>query len=993
MVKQVCVHPLLSRRCGLFFVLLIAVLTSSRSQLLPIQTYTTKDGLLSNVVNTFCQDSRGFLWIGTDLGISVFDGSVFRNYTVADGLTSGIINAFEENRHVPDAMWIGTDGGGLIQFVQGKIIHYRIGTTGRTNGVNSVTEDSRGNVWCGTDDGVFIESNGKITEFHPGMHLGYTSRIKEGPPGTYWIFTGKTVYRYTIADEKIIPMKRMGHLLGNPSLIDNDPDGNLWVLTGDSSIVEIRGDKAESRYHFLEGLPSGLFEDNDGNLWEATPGALFKFPKSHIPSQNFIRYTTENRLLTNNVPPGFQDREGNLWFGSFGKGMQRLPARYGSTIPVSEQTGRGVADEHQHLWLLVAHGVWEIWADETTVWHKSFHPVAEAMGEKTALDISYSASRLLWIRFNDGSFISYRIQPAPEEASRLSKEQRIDTRGKLPSAGSLAFLIDSHRYLWYSIDTGGVAVVDIANRNLRVRIFSERDGVPDKGVRVISEDSRGNIWFGGRERGISMLKQSEIWTGKPTQFSAGDGAPVQGVRSIFEDSRKTIWVGTHYGGLAAFRGGKFIAYSIRDGIPSDIIFALAEGKDSTLWLGTQAGMAYHHGADSLRFYRSTEFPDEPVYSCGVMDNGTVWALMRNSLTLLPAVDSPRQLLAPRVYITGIEVNGSQREIQGEISLPYDNNSCRIEFSGISLSAGPLLRYHYKLEGAENGWHALASGRSVTYASLEPGSYTFLVRAEGPGGLESPQPATIHMTIVPPFWRTWWFIALAIVFFNTVVYGIMRYRLLHVLKIEKMRGGIATDLHDDIGSSLTQIALLSDAAAREARREETHREAAGSGPGKTIPMLSEIGATSRELINAMNDIVWSVNPKNDSFDEITLRMKDHTARVMEAAGIDFQFEMSSDLSRLVLPLDFRRNIYLLFKEALNNVAKHSGARIVHVVFSEDGGRLVMTVRDDGVGFDPVASSKGNGLTNMRKRAELLGATLAFDSHLAQGTTIIVRCPIP
>jgi signal transduction histidine kinase len=345
---------------------------------------------------------------------------------------------------------------------------------------------------------------------------------------------------------------------------------------------------------------------------------------------------------------------------------------------------------------------------------------------------------------------------------------------------------------------------------------------------------------------------------------------------------------------------------------------------------------------------------------------------------IPALDRPRA--PPPVLVTGLSIGGVPHSIsdlgQSTITgLRLSQNPLRIDFVGLGFSPGEALRYQYMLEGADRGWSAPTDQRSVLYASLSPGSYRFLVRAAASDGAVSPQPASVVFTILPPLWRTWWFLLACGTLLILMAYALHRYRLAQLLAVANVRTRIATDLHDDIGASLSQIAVLSEVAQRGA-----------DGPGPRIGTLSDIAGISRELLDSMSDIVWAINPDHDRLSNLIYRMRRFATDLLGGQNIVLQFRSSVADHDLKIGADVRRQVYLIFKEAIHNIARHSGASQVQVELDRLEDSLVLRLSDNGKGFDPAAENGGHGLVNMRKRAAALGANVELQSAPGKGATL-------
>jgi two-component sensor histidine kinase len=316
-------------------------------------------------------------------------------------------------------------------------------------------------------------------------------------------------------------------------------------------------------------------------------------------------------------------------------------------------------------------------------------------------------------------------------------------------------------------------------------------------------------------------------------------------------------------------------------------------------------------------------------------------------------------------------------------LAPDHNQLQIDFVGLGFRPGDVLRYQFRLQGADPDWSAPAEQRTITYASLSPGRYTFLVRAVNSDGIVSDQPASIAFTILRPIWLRWWFVMLATITLGLAIAAVYRYRVARLLEMANMRTRIATDLHDDIGANLTRIALLTEAA------RQTSADATGSqvdGP------LASIARIARESVGSMSDIVWAINPKRESLLDLTRRMRQHAEEVFTLRDIELRFDAPDATGDSRLAVDVRRDVLLVFKEAVNNSARHSRCSHVHIDLHIEGARLLLAVVDDGVGFDTSVEPEGQGLTSMHRRAQRLNGTLVITSGHGLGTRILLTIPV-
>jgi len=339
-------------------------------------------------------------------------------------------------------------------------------------------------------------------------------------------------------------------------------------------------------------------------------------------------------------------------------------------------------------------------------------------------------------------------------------------------------------------------------------------------------------------------------------------------------------------------------------------------------------------------------------------------------------------------ITGLRVSGSPRNVsafgESKISMPDlapSQNQVQVDFMSPSFAPGEVLRYQYKLEGAGGDWSAPTEQRTVNFGNLAPGRYQFLVRAANSEGVTSAHPALIAFSILPPIWKRWWFLALVALALVITAYRLYRYRVTRLLEVANMRTRIATDLHDDIGANLTRISILSEVAKQQF----------GNGKHESANPLSSIAEIARESVASMSDIVWAINPERDSLRDLTRKMRQHADEVFTLRNIDLQFNAPGPEQNLKLGVDVRRDLLLIFKEAVNNAARHSQCSKVRIDLQADGPFLSLVVSDDGIGFDPAAASEGHGLKSMRQRAEKLSGTLKVETREGKGTTVIASVP--
>lgn len=309
-------------------------------------------------------------------------------------------------------------------------------------------------------------------------------------------------------------------------------------------------------------------------------------------------------------------------------------------------------------------------------------------------------------------------------------------------------------------------------------------------------------------------------------------------------------------------------------------------------------------------------------------------------------------------------------------MSYLDNVITFLYTAVDFTAPQQITFQYHLDGFDEDWQEAGARREATYTNLSSGNYTFRVRTINGDGVISSREAIMKIHISPPYWATWWFRTLLIVAFVALVYGIFRYRELQRLRQEQLRLRIARDLHDEMGSTLSSISILSEAALRNLQADIDRTR------------FGVIGDRARQVMDAMSDIVWSVNPGNDFMENVLQRMKEFAVEILETQGIVLHFEVDEAILSQDLSMEKRKNFYLFFKEAINNAAKYSKATDVWVQVRAENDYVRLEVRDNGCGFDAAQVKLGNGLWNMQQRAERLGGLLSLQSTAGRGTVIAV-----
>lgn len=975
---------------------------------LPIRTYTTADGLASDQVLCIHQDSHGFLWFCTAEGLSRFDGYSFTNYQTADGLPGNVVRKLIETRQ--GIYWIATFDG-VVRFDPrgaGKS-RFRPYPLSQVRAVPSVLrEDRDGGIWCGTSNsqGVFYLGP-RDAAFHrvdtPGVDPIVTSLLIDRR-GALWIGTagglfrrdpGGAIYAYNAAE---------GLENANVMALLEDRAGRLWVGTR-TGLVRMDDASTPTRvYGVKDGLPSrrieSLLEASDGKLWAGTADGLALWDPAAPPTaaddgREFQAFSPAQGLNAKAVGAMAEDRDGNLWMATFGSGAMKM-ARNGFTtfteadgVPFAESFALSRQGEMCVLFREKdgAHiGRFDAgkFVDVKPAWPRGITYFGWGRGQ----DLVQDRAGEWWIATGRGLCRFARTDSVAGLAGAAPKAV-YTRRDGLPGDEIFTVFADSRDAIW--IGTIGLEKQDgmaLWDRNTaRLRVFSEADGLPAKPVpTAFAEDRAGNIWAALYHGGLARYRQGRFMV-----FDERDGI-VGFIETLFVDSMGRLWVGTSSHGLVriddpAAERPRFTVYGLAQGLSSSRIGAFTEDRWGRLYAATGRGIdRFAPLPGSLG--RVQRFTTADGVAPGALDlafrdrQGNLWFSTPLGVSqFVPTEDRPRS--PPPVLVTGLSAGGVAQSVsdlgQSTLSgLRFRQVPLRVDYVGLGFQPGGALRYQYMLEGADRVWSTPTDQRTVIYASLAPGSYKFRVRALAADGALSPQPALVEFTILPPVWRTWWFLMACGTSAALLIYALHRYRVAQAVAVANVRTRIATDLHDDIGASLSQIAVLSEVAQRGAGKEVRN-----GAP------LEEIAGISRELVDSMSDIVWAINPEHDRLSNLVYRMRRFATDLLGGQGIALQFRSSVADHDLRIGANVRRQIYLIFKEGIHNIARHSGARRVEVELDRDGDYLVLRIADDGKGFDPAAQSEGHGLTSIRKRAATLGAQVEWQSAVDRGTVLRMR----
>lgn len=984
------------------------------------QTWTAAEGLPANCLQAILQTRDGFLWLGTPRGLVRFDGlrcEVF-NHLNTPGMANDDCRALAQT--TDGNLWVATRAG-LLRFRDGQCQRLDTERGRLTEEVHLLLASNSGALWIGTSRGLYRWQEEVVTAFtvREGLADDWIGGMDEDDDGNLWVVTRWAVHRFDQSAQRLVPMwQRSGRPAELPSALHVDADG-FWFLEGTQAVAGSWMIGALARQspnrpltlHLfpqpldLVGRPGVLMRDRAGTLWcSAGRNGLYAFREGR-----FTHYGISNSLPDNWVLSLGEDREGNLWIGTESGGLQRWQPRRVRTIGLPdglphESTWTVCETRDGARWIGTDSGLTRLFAGQTVTLNETSglpHNAVRALCE--------GADGGLWVgtgnglcRYAEGRF---RRQPLPGDLGGNKVRVICQSRDTALWVGTALGL---HRL-----------------QDGECLTFTSTNGLPHDDVRALLEDREGRLWIGTFGGGLACLAGGQFRT-----YTMADGLPSDFAWALHEDQTGALWIGTE-NGLARGRAGRFTGFTTEQGLAENTINHILADDEGHLWLGGEEGIHRVSRAeleavaerrrrtvnvatfDTVDGMVSAETNGQKSQPAGWrMRNGELWfpttkgvAIIQPRSGVINDVPPPARilevradeeiLLADRLQTNpnprpGVEVEARNQDAEFTLA-PGHGRVLEFHYTAPSFSAPEKVRFRYRLEGYDEDWHDVGPRRVAYYTNLRPGRYEFQVRAANHHGVWGGLERGFAFRLAPYFHQTVWFYLLVALGVAGCGYGAHRVRLRlarrfqlleQQLAVERERARIARDLHDDLGASLTQISLVTELARR--KLEATH------------PVQAEVRtlATAAAQANqSVDEIVWAVNPQNDTLRSLLAYLRNFTAEFLEAAGKVHRLSWPDDIPAWPVSAEIRHHIFLAAKEALNNAVQHAEASEVSVRVVLIDHRLRVELVDDGRGFSSGEPSQGgNGLTNMRLRIERLGGQFNVQTAIGEGTRVEFTVPL-
>ena len=1007
---------------------------------------TTEDGLAGSDVRSIIQDSKGFMWIATNNGLQKYDGYAFTNYhhNPSDSQSISSDNLLNLSIDGQDKIWAISFLAGFNRFdpISSKCIRINELTNESFKELflpNAICIDVVGNVWLIAAKSIACFNSQKSQlalprNILPANFNGYFMDAQYDPvKNQLWLADaingicmydlGKKIFYCRDHNPDDIPIFKI-KCRAIKILLDKEND--LWVHGFDGYFAKYNLASEKIVNYYLYESETGIIRlnsyptnnhrvpvyvttmkgDSQGNLWIAagTKGLLQYISKldsfTSIPSVSMV----PNGLNFNStIHCIYEDREGNIWIGTdeginvFNPSRQRFHFMMNDPFTPLSKTRNETMDFLQtqtgDVWVAT-------WGSGLTLFDSRLKPKKHFIYKKDDSQSIPEPGNLVWamVKYQpDTMVVGYQAGLVSIVNTKTNHFANFKPKG-LDHLTILNMNIDKYKKIWLALYSG-IGTWNAQNFvSIRYNKFISHKGVITASASDILPDDSGHVWVGTFGLGLQKFDENqnrftEKYVPEKNNTHSISSAIVNCMISINDT---LMAVGTGSGGINIFNRltKNFESINTADGLPSNNVSALYFMPPCTLWASTGSMLSKININNKMisSFGPQDGIKDLDFSGCHRMcmlsDGRLLCGYTGGFLYFFP---NEIKTAGPptKVSITGIKIDDHSLGVDsllkktGTIILSYKQNFITIQFASLSYLETNRINYSYKLTGIDKDWINGKTDRQAVYTNLYPGKYIFEVKCQNGDGVFSNEITKLVFIIIPPFWQTWWFGLLILSIIALSLFLAYRYRVNQIFQVQRMRNEISKDLHDDVGSTLSSISILSQ-VARD-KMEEGQQD-------QSSTIMSKINNSAQDMVEKMGDIVWAVNSRKDSIQDIILRLKNAFSETCTSREIQLHFICDPVFEKRTLSMQIRKNIYLISKEAINNAVKYSGGNYIEVNFSLTQKSMELRISDNGKGFDLLQAARGNGLLNMHTRAAEMRGLVTIDSTL-NGTKVVLRLAIP
>ncbi len=1007
------------------------------AQSLKFDHLTLRDGLSQSTVHCIAQDHRGFMWLGTQDGLNRYDGYDLKVYGHRKDDPHSLSNdwilcIFEDSL---GELWVGT-AKGLNRYDRkhDRFIRYMsIPNVQRSIGGNiprSITEDPMGNLWIGCWGGGLNrydrQSDSFITYSHQpddsaSIRSDHIQRLYVDQEGRLWIGTQKGLDLFIPENDGFQRSYDPSHGLGDNIVytLEEDSKGRLWAGTQQGLYyLDVGSDRFTPLSRQYAGDISDLLTTDNGTLWVATVHDGLWWKDTATDDLHQIRYDPMDTqgLLSDDIHCLAQDRTGILWIGG-GKGVNicsKLKNQFGH-FKVVDKLPNTLSDnliwgfeegDGGWLWIATQNGGLNAYHPDTGEF-KHFMRPSDRRSDPSFSFITHLAKNeegSLWVATVDAGLLLFN--PEKETFKQLQQDF---TDPNTKGINSLGALLLQDPYLWIGTLEHGLIRYDTEKEEF-TRFTSEMDDsttLSTNTVLYIFQDNEENLWVCGLGYGLSIkpagstsFKRIPYGGDSPQDLSNGV------VTHIHQDREGTLWVGTQEGlnrlvGDPLSNDYCFEQLFKEDGLPSNAIYGILEDNTGRLWISTNKGIGrYHPKSRTFQNFtvesglQSNEFNSKAVLRT---QDGTFLFGGVNGFNLFHPDSIRTNSHPPPLVLTSFKVFDQEYplpwaiESTDSITLDHDQNFFSFEYAALDYGSSAHNQYAYRMVGFDKDWVHANNRRYASYTNLYPGRYTFKVRAANSDGIWNETPLAVQITIIPPFWMTWWFRALVAVGLITSLITAYIYRVRQlkrqrdqkqaIIEViadtqEQERKRVARDLHDSVGSMLTSLKHQLSHVLKQ----------------QHLPLLQRPVQLLEDTHKEVRRISYNMMPGALLRSGLGTGIQSLVARTGQSGHLKTQVHLFGLGQRL--PPALETSVYRIVQELWQNVLNHSEAQRVDIHLTRHQDHLNILVEDDGKGFDIEQANEkgGRGMKNIAYRVAQLGGSIHYDSSPGHGTTVNISIPI-